>query len=644
MVIRNSNNNIVGTAGSVSQLTISDGLSVTATTGAAGIATITLDSNIVGTSLSISGITTTATLNVGAGGTVITTTSAGSVGIGTTNPSDRLDVNGTIRVRSSLKDYYGNVGVGGSILVSTGTGVSWTTPYAAGLQGIQGIQGIQGTQGIQGKDGGNAGRNFYFIYSQASDINGYKKALEQPGTGGISTATVGLNTNGVPVLVANFITEPNSPGALTYPVGTNIPVIHTTLAAGNNGIVQYNLIIEKCAADGSGITTISSSLSEEFGSTTLTEYSWSVITQNAVALNLTDRLIFQLYAKRISSQGNQPLTVKVNFENDTSSYVRTTISAGAVGPQGIQGTQGLQGLQGIQGTQGLQGLQGIQGITGPVAGSANQVVYKDGSNAPTGSANLIFNASSSTLQVGGVSGTGVGINTNTITGPAILYIDPAGVGDNTGAVRIYGDLYVDGTTTTINSSVVELADFQIGIGTTATSDLLLDGAGIGIGSTGNRKTFVWNNTSTSLKSSENIDVATGKTYKIDGTDVLSSTTLGTGVTNSSLTTVGTLTNLNVAGVITSFDYNSTSDIRYKENIQPIPDAVEKVLQINGVTFDWKTTKTSSAGVIAQEVEKILPTLISGDDPKTVNYNGIIGLLVEAVKELSYEIEMLKQKD
>jgi hypothetical protein len=103
-------------------------------------------------------------------------------------------------------------------------------------------------------------------------------------------------------------------------------------------------------------------------------------------------------------------------------------------------------------------------------------------------------------------------------------------------------------------------------------------------------------------------------------------------------------NANFSGVVTSFDYNSTSDIRYKENIQPISDAVDKVLQLNGVTFDWKKSKTPSAGVIAQEVEKILPSLISGDNPKTVNYNGIIGLLVEAVKELSYEIEMLKQKD
>jgi hypothetical protein len=177
-------------------------------------------------------------------------------------------------------------------------------------------------------------------------------------------------------------------------------------------------------------------------------------------------------------------------------------------------------------------------------------VFKDGSNNPTGSANLIFNASSSTLQVGGVSGTGIGINTNTITGPSVIYLDPSAIGNNTGEVRIYGDLYVDGTQTYINSTTVEIADFQIGIGTTATSDSILNGAGIGIGSTGNRKTFVWNNASTALKSSENLDIATGKTYKINGTDVLSATTLGTNVVNSSLTSVGILGQLQVTGIST----------------------------------------------------------------------------------------------
>jgi hypothetical protein len=194
-------------------------------------------------------------------------------------------------------------------------------------------------------------------------------------------------------------------------------------------------------------------------------------------------------------------------------------------------------------------LQGIQGLTGPIAGSNTQVIFND--NGVSGaSSNFTFNKTTSTVQIGGASGTGIGINTNTITGPSEITIDPAGVGDNTGSVRIKGDLFVDGTQTYINSTTIELADFQIGIGTTATSDSILDGAGIGIGSTGSRKTFVWDNTNTSLKSSENLNLATGKTYKIDGTNVLSATTLGTGVTISSLTSVGSLGQLTVTGIST----------------------------------------------------------------------------------------------
>jgi hypothetical protein len=150
----------------------------------------------------------------------------------------------------------------------------------------------------------------------------------------------------------------------------------------------------------------------------------------------------------------------------------------------------------------------------------------------------------------GISGTGININTDTISGPATLTIDPAAVGDNTGAVRIKGDLYVDGTQFIVNSTTIELADFNVGIATTVGTNALLDGAGIGIGSIGIRKTIQWANSSSSLKSSENFNLNVGKTYKINGTDVLSNTTLGSGVTNSSLTSVGTLGQLNVSGIST----------------------------------------------------------------------------------------------
>ena len=165
--------------------------------------------------------------------------------------------------------------------------------------------------------------------------------------------------------------------------------------------------------------------------------------------------------------------------------------------------------------------------------------------------------------VTGASGSAIGINTNTISGPATIVIDPAGVGDNTGAVRIKGDLLVDGTQFIVNSTTIELADFIVGIASTATTDALADGAGIKIGPD---NTLTYDNSNTALKSSENLNLASGKTYKINGTDVLSATTLGNAVVSSSLTSLGTIaslvatngtitnltsTNVNASGIVTA---------------------------------------------------------------------------------------------
>jgi len=148
--------------------------------------------------------------------------------------------------------------------------------------------------------------------------------------------------------------------------------------------------------------------------------------------------------------------------------------------------------------------------------------------------------------------TGIGINTDTISGPAIMYIDPApvGVGTTSGIVRIRGDLYVDGTQFIVNSTTIELADFNVGIATTVGTDLLLDGAGIGIGSINIRKTFTYNNSANTLESSIGLGVTSGGEFKTGTSTVLTSTTLGSGVVNSSLTSIGTLGQLNVSGVST----------------------------------------------------------------------------------------------
>jgi hypothetical protein len=87
----------------------------------------------------------------------------------------------------------------------------------------------------------------------------------------------------------------------------------------------------------------------------------------------------------------------------------------------------------------------------------------------------------------------------------------------------------------------------------------------------------------------------------------------------------------------------TSDARIKKNITPITNAIDNIKLLNGVTFDWIDRPGSSVGLIAQDVEAIYPQLVegSGDEIKSLHYNGIIGVLVEAVKEQQSQIEELK---
>jgi hypothetical protein len=87
-----------------------------------------------------------------------------------------------------------------------------------------------------------------------------------------------------------------------------------------------------------------------------------------------------------------------------------------------------------------------------------------------------------------------------------------------------------------------------------------------------------------------------------------------------------------------------SDIRIKENIQVIPDALNKVLQLRGVTFTRIDTKTHGTGVIAQEVQKVLPEAVKAgheDDILTVNYGSMVGLLIESIKDLKAELDSVK---
>ena len=108
--------------------------------------------------------------------------------------------------------------------------------------------------------------------------------------------------------------------------------------------------------------------------------------------------------------------------------------------------------------------------------------------------------------------------------------------------------------------------------------------------------------------------------------------------------------LHVDGDVIAFS-TTVSDERLKENIQVVDNALDKVSQLKGVTFDWKKDGEHSAGLIAQDVEKVLPSAVkekglpfkANDDQeyKTVEYSQVTSLLVEAIKELKEENKLLR---
>ena len=104
--------------------------------------------------------------------------------------------------------------------------------------------------------------------------------------------------------------------------------------------------------------------------------------------------------------------------------------------------------------------------------------------------------------------------------------------------------------------------------------------------------------------------------------------------------------LDVIGDITaSGRVSSTSDIRIKENIEIISNPIDKVKSLSGYTFNKKGENLRLVGLIAQEVEKVLPEAVSENQNgiKSLAYGNLVALLVECVKKQDDRIEQLEKK-
>jgi len=187
----------------------------------------------------------------------------------------------------------------------------------------------------------------------------------------------------------------------------------------------------------------------------------------------------------------------------------------------------------------------VQNNDGIEVGATNQVKQYVSSNNfyienQIANRSVNINVKSGAQTVTGITVTGNGQRVG------IFNENPTATLDVVGDLKISGDIFIGGTTTTLNTSVVEIEDKNIVLGnTTSPSELTADGGGITLKSDVD-KTISYNRVSQSWDLSENLKIATGKTFSIGNTQILTATSIGSTVVSSSLTSVGQLTQLQMA--------------------------------------------------------------------------------------------------
>ena len=300
------------------------------------------------------------------------------------------------------------------------------------------------------------------------------------------------------------------------------------------------------------------------------------------------------------------------------------------GPKGDTGYTGSQGVVGFVGSQGIVGFVGSTGTQGQVGfvgstGTQGQVGF-------VGSQGLLgYTGSTGTQGITGFTG-------STGTQGQVGFVGSTGTQGTTGFTGSTGTQGVTGFTGSTGTQGVTGFVGSVGAGIS------------GISSTGTTGPFTISNTTNASSTT------TGALIVVGGVGVGGTVYLGgylqVGTTS---TTTGNNGEIRATNEITAY---FGSDIRLKENIQLIDNPITLINQIRGVRFDWTEdyiqgrggldgyfVRKHDIGVIAQEIESILPEIVATRDDgfKAVKYEKIVPLLIESIKELHREIEILKKK-
>ena len=263
--------------------------------------------------------------------------------------------------------------------------------------------------------------------------------------------------------------------------------------------------------------------------------------------------------------------------------------------------------------------------TGTVSSSAQLPtgILSSSAQLPTGTVSGSAQISASAAASGFGSGGGSSIPTGTVStsaegdaqgqiklNGANVDINLMGSGDSPtfNNLTVSGDLTVTGTRTELQITQLNIEDKLISVASGSTTSANADGGGFHI--SGSDVSMTWDD------SNDRLFFSTGSFFS---------------------------GSVEVSGDVTAF---STSDERLKDNVTPIGSAIDKINQIGGYEFDWNNSSEHSGhdvGVIAQEIEKVLPEVVVDRDTgyKAVRYEKIVALLIQAIKEQQLQIDELR---
>ena len=320
-------------------------------------------------------------------------------------------------------------------------------------------------------------------------------------------------------------------------LGTAGGVGVVTVTSGGIHAVGLAITAASFSGDGSGLSNTGSTLSAASGSqrVVLTSMTSGTMTASATDADLTfdastntlavggnlelgnasDTTISRAAAGRIAVEGVNVVTVSSTDTLTNKTLTSPTLTTPVLGTPSSGTLTSCTGLPISTGVSGLGSNVATFLATPSSANLASALTDETGSSAVVFSASPTFTGTAGFAAL--TASSSVAITGNATVSGVSTFTGAVGFSSN---VTITGDLTVNGTTTTINSTTITVDDKNIELGSTASpSDVAADGGGITLKGTTD-KTLNWVDATDSWTSSENVNLLTGKTYKIAGTDVL----------------------------------------------------------------------------------------------------------------------------